>query len=111
MEGESEADEEGARRSNEADFFSFFSSVRLGTGDMMLKDDAARGMLDVISLYPEDTKFFINAWTWGSVFLSPLHDSLSRRRADLLLRFRRRSYEELLLGISSTFPEDKVSIE
>ncbi|KAL7417806.1 hypothetical protein BDY24DRAFT_367705 [Mrakia frigida] len=61
------------------------SSAMLGTGDMMLKDDAARGMLDVISLYPEDTKFFINAWTWG--------------------------YEELLLGISSTFPEDKIHLD
>ena len=38
---------------------------RLGTGDMMLKEDAAREMLDVIRLYSEDTRFFINAWTWG----------------------------------------------
>jgi len=44
---------------------SFRSCCRLGTGDMMLKEDAARGMLDVIRLYPEDTRFFINAWTWG----------------------------------------------
>lgn len=38
---------------------------RLGTGDMMLKKDAAQGMMDLIAMYPDDTKFFINAWTWG----------------------------------------------
>lgn len=43
---------------------------RLGTGDTAEKEDAISATVDVVKLYPPNTRVFINTWTWGCVFLS-----------------------------------------
>ncbi|KAI0685351.1 hypothetical protein BC835DRAFT_1421327 [Cytidiella melzeri] len=37
----------------------------LGTDEVPTKDDATSGLVSLMCLYPETTRFFINAWTWG----------------------------------------------
>ncbi|KAI0772235.1 hypothetical protein BC629DRAFT_1715711 [Irpex lacteus] len=37
----------------------------LGIDEVPTKDDAAAGLMSLMSLYPESTRFFINGWTWG----------------------------------------------
>ncbi|KAH9459880.1 hypothetical protein MJO29_003843 [Puccinia striiformis f. sp. tritici] len=33
--------------------------------DVLTKEDAINTTIEMMSAYPDDTKFFINAWTWG----------------------------------------------
>jgi hypothetical protein len=58
--------------------------LRLGTGDMMEKKDAVQGMMDLIAMYPIETRFYVNAWTWG--------------------------YEELLIAICEAYPNERVRV-
>ncbi|KAI0769087.1 hypothetical protein BD413DRAFT_559623 [Trametes elegans] len=37
----------------------------LNTHDVPQKADASAGLASLMSLYPDSTRFFINAWTWG----------------------------------------------
>ncbi|KAI0086911.1 hypothetical protein BDY19DRAFT_859766, partial [Irpex rosettiformis] len=37
----------------------------LGTDDVPTKDEATAGLVSMMLLYPDTTRFFINGWTWG----------------------------------------------
>lgn len=37
----------------------------LGTGDMPEKEEVIRDLLEQMSMYPQDTTFFLNVWCFG----------------------------------------------
>lgn len=41
------------------------TSSLLSKIDVLTKDDAIEATIKMMTCYPEDTNFFINAWTWG----------------------------------------------
>lgn len=43
---------------------------RVGTGDMPEKEQVVRDLLEQMSMYPEDTTFFLNVWCFGCVLPS-----------------------------------------
>ncbi|KAH7340610.1 hypothetical protein B0J17DRAFT_326791 [Rhizoctonia solani] len=53
------------------------TSSLIGTQIVPSKASAVQGLVDMISMYPEDTLFYLNIWTWG--------------------------YEDILLGIAERF--------
>ncbi|CAE6503773.1 unnamed protein product [Rhizoctonia solani] len=56
----------------------------IGTQIVPSKANAVQGLVDIISMYPEDTLFYLNIWTWG--------------------------YEDILLGIAERF-DTKIHVD
>jgi len=76
----------------------------LGTGDMPARSDAIDGLIKAMKLYPDTTRFFIHAWTWGyeevleriaGAFNSKIH--VDRYKAGIIASIRR--YEPKLAAI------------
>ena len=44
---------------------SLYCFYSVGTSDMPQKDDVIRELVARMELYPSDTVFYLNTWTWG----------------------------------------------
>ncbi|GAA6052948.1 hypothetical protein JCM3770_006749 [Rhodotorula araucariae] len=81
--------------------------------ELVTKDDAVAAVIDLMAQYPPDTRFFLNAWTWGyeellkavhKAFGEEIHLDWYKHRLYTSAPFR--SSDPLLasLGTTSSFP-------